>query len=289
MPSIDYRYARHLRLPNLVIVGLVQLLVYWHLVSPLEGAPDTRSIILIILSTMLVGGAGFVINDYYDVRADMINRPDRSVRSLLSGQLLVYYTALVLAGGMLAVWAGIRLGLLHLLWLYPLSVFTLWLYSARLQCIPLVGNLSVALFTGGVVILVGLPVMLTQRTLWIDPSFWTFAGFAAMTNFYREVVKDLEDIPGDRAAGCATLPVAGGERAGRIAAAACAGLLLAGLVCWMFTLSDVPAFLVAGIPGILTAMSMFLLASARSSGDYRRVSTVIKGVMLAGTVVLFWL
>jgi 4-hydroxybenzoate polyprenyltransferase len=288
MPRRVLRYARHLRLPNLVIVGLVQALVYWRLVSPLDGAPDAWSIILVIFSTMLVGGAGFVINDLYDVRPDSINRPDRMARALAPGQLRTYYVMLVIAGGILAGWAGARLGLLHLWGLYPLAVFALWLYSARLKCMPLAGNIWVACFTGGVVILVGLPVMLSQQSLWIGPSFWSYVEFAVWTNLYREVVKDLEDLPGDRSAGCNTLPVAWGERAGLLAASVSGGILMARLGDWMFTFPGKLAFLMATVPVILTVMSMVRLGTARSARDYRQVSTVIKVIMLAGTVMLFW-
>jgi 4-hydroxybenzoate polyprenyltransferase len=289
MPRLAIRYARHLRLPNLVIVGLVQWLVYWRLVSPLEGAPDIVSIMLVILSTMLVGGAGFVINDLYDVRTDSINRPERVARSLSAGQLRAFYAALIIVGGVLAAWAGARLDLLHLWWLYPLAVLALWLYSARLKCMPLAGNLWVALFTGGVVLLVGLPVMIRQQTPWIDASLWTYASFAAMTNLYREIVKDLEDLPGDRAAGCTTLPVARGAQAGRNVAFTCGFLLFSILVRWMFTFPGKLAFLLSSLPAIVTATSLLLLNSAGSQGDYRLISTLIKVVMLAGTVMLFWL
>jgi 4-hydroxybenzoate polyprenyltransferase len=288
MPRLVRQYVRHLRLPNLVIVGLVQALVYGRLVSPLDGAPDTPSIILIILSTMLVGGAGFVINDLYDVRTDSINRPDRAAGAIAPGQLRIFYGVLVIVGGVLAAWAGARLGLLHLWGLYPLAVFSLWLYSARLKCMPLAGNIWVACFTGGVVILVGLPVILHQQTPWIGPAFWSYVEFAAWTNLYRELVKDLEDLPGDRSAGCATLPVAWGERAGLLAASVCGGILMARLGDWMFSFPGNLAFLMAGVPLILTIMSMVLLGTAKSPRDYRQVSTVIKFVMLTGTVMLFW-
>ncbi len=135
---------------------------------------------------------------------------------------------------------------------------------------------------------VGLPAMLNQQTPWIGPSFWSYVEFAAWTNLYRELVKDLEDLPGDSSAGCTTLPVAWGERAGLLAASVCGGILMARLGDWMFTFPDTLAFLMAAIPVILTGMSMVLLGTARSARDYRQVSTVIKVVMLAGTVMLFW-
>jgi len=285
------RAALHIRWPNLLLLAGVQALVYVRLVREPAAAQQDLSLGLLILATVLAAAAGYVINDICDEAIDRINKPERwwSGRALPVGALRRLFWILVALGAIVTVWVAFRYGLLSWSLLYPGAITGLWAYSARLKCTPFIGNAWVAFFAAAAVFLVALPAWLTGGNVSRPDHLWAFAGFAFLTNLYREVVKDLEDVKGDALVGCRTLVVAIGRPAARKVASAAAILLLACLVAWSVLLVRSGLWVFAGL---LPAMAIYSLVRLQGGDDpvvYHGVSGWIKGIMLAGTLVLFWL
>jgi geranylgeranylglycerol-phosphate geranylgeranyltransferase len=168
-----------------------------------------RELALAMLSAVGLGAAGNVANDLWDIEADRVNRPQRPLPSGKVGP-----GAAVAVGGV----AG-GLGLI-LAWLSGRTVFAiavpalavLLAYSPLLKPRPVVGNLAVAV-VGSLPLVYGAGAVGDWRAGMV--AFW----LAALLHLAREIVKDLEDVPGDVAAGRRTIPVAWGRRAGYLAAA----------------------------------------------------------------------
>lgn len=168
-----------------------------------------RELALAMLSAVGLGAAGNVANDLWDIEADRVNRPDRP---LPSGRVGTGAAAAVggVAGG---------LGLI-LAWLSGRTVFAIAVpalvvmlaYSPLLKPRPVLGNLAVAV-VGSLPLVYGAGAVGDWRAGMV--AFW----LAALLHLAREIVKDLEDVPGDVAAGRRTIPVAWGRRAGYLAAA----------------------------------------------------------------------
>jgi geranylgeranylglycerol-phosphate geranylgeranyltransferase len=164
---------------------------------------------LTLAAAMAVGAAGNALNDVYDVEIDRVNRPDRP---LPSGTLTPRSAWLVAAVCLLA---GLRAAFLasfqHFLFAVAVSG-SLWLYSVLLKRLPLVGNLAVAAVVASTPIFGSLP--------WAPgAAVWSAAGFAFLTILAREIVKDMEDVPGDALHAARTLPLVTGSRFTRLAAA----------------------------------------------------------------------
>ncbi|MFN3595741.1 MAG: geranylgeranylglycerol-phosphate geranylgeranyltransferase [Rubricoccaceae bacterium] len=163
------------------------------------GEADVPALILAMLSGALIGGAANAQNDAYDLAIDRRNRPDRA---LPAGRATVR-AAWVVWGGLSA--AGILLGLavsvLHGA-IALVSVGLLWAYNARLKRLPVVGNVAVA-------VVLGLALLYGGLATGAGPGAVLVAGivFAVLTTLAREMAKDVEDAPGDRAEGARTLPV----------------------------------------------------------------------------------
>ncbi len=167
-----------------------------------------RVLALAILSAMGLGAAGNVANDLWDVEADRVNRPERPL------------PAGTLAPGVAVAVGGVAGGLgLLLAWLAGPTVLTIavaalavmLVYSPLLKARPAVGNLAVAV-VGSLPLVYGAGAVGDWRAGMVP--FW----LAALLHLAREIVKDLEDVAGDRVAGRRTIPVAWGAHAGFLAA-----------------------------------------------------------------------
>jgi geranylgeranylglycerol-phosphate geranylgeranyltransferase len=155
-----------------------------------------------VAATMLATGAGNAINDYFDRDIDRINRPERPIpRGAVSprGALLFSLSLLVLA-----VVAAVTLPLAAIA-IAVVNLLALVAYTELFKGLPGVGNVVVGYLTGSALLFGGAAV---------GRPFGTAVLFllAAAASFVREVVKDVEDVAGDREEGLRTLPIAVGER-----------------------------------------------------------------------------
>ncbi|WP_052695597.1 geranylgeranylglycerol-phosphate geranylgeranyltransferase [Hymenobacter sp. AT01-02] len=195
--------AQLIRLPNLLIMALCLLLERASLLLP--GA-QWRVVLapafgLLALAALSIAAGGYIINDYYDVKIDAINRPDRLVvgravnrRHAMLAHILLSGLGVLVSGALSPLLGLVNLG----------SALLLWGYSARFKRVALIGNLSIATLTAALVLLPELQLR-TGVT-----SVWLYALAALLLTMVREIVKDVEDMRGDAQHDCYTLPIVWG-------------------------------------------------------------------------------
>jgi 4-hydroxybenzoate polyprenyltransferase len=189
------------RVWNLLIIALAQYFTAAYLVD--EDVVLNPRLALLTVSTLLVAAAGYIINDYYDVKIDLINKPDRVVvgRSIGRRYALLLHSVFSVAGIAIGTYLSLWIGAVNLF-----SVWLLWLYSNTLKRKPFVGNVAVALLTG-------LSILVVDALFYPHHSLiWIYALFAFFMTLVREIVKDMEDLKGDNTFGCRTLPILLGIR-----------------------------------------------------------------------------
>ena len=268
------------RWPNLAIMLLSLVLVRVLLLpgQPL-GVLLAPGFGLLVLAALLVAAAGYIINDYYDVKIDAINRPDRLVVGRLLGRRRAMLAHVLLSG--LGVLLAMALSC-------PLGFVTmgaaalLWGYSARFKRLPLVGNVSIGALTAALVLLPELQLLTGRQAVWL------YALAAFLLTVVREIIKDIEDMRGDAQHGCRTLPLVWGVARSKWVAGfflAClvalvlgaAGQLLAWgrwpLATWLLALVLLPLLELAR-----------RLARADRRRHFRQLSAWCKGIMLAGVL-----
>jgi 4-hydroxybenzoate polyprenyltransferase len=199
-------FAKVTRVHNLVILALTQYLTAIFLVdihSNWKGYARDYELFLLIFSTTIIAAAGYLINDYYDVKIDFINRPDRVIvgKTLKRRIVMVAHTLLNLLGVAIGFYLSPMVGVINFV-----AAFLLWLYSNQLKRLPLIGNLVIALLSGLGVWVVS--VYFPQNQVLV----YTYAIFAFAISLVREIVKDIEDMQGDESFGCKTLPILLGVR-----------------------------------------------------------------------------
>lgn len=208
---------------------------------------------LLVLSTVLVAAGGNVINDYFDMRIDRINKPGQVIvgRHVKRRTAMVGHWALSGAGLLLGAFVAWRSRLPQLVLIPALSILMLWGYSLFKRRWPM-GNTVVALLTAMVPITVGLYEIPLLRRAWpgpiqamlpnhtafeITPAFddlwWWIVGyavFAFLSTLARELQKDMADVRGDGAHGRRTVPLVWGMRVARALTLFFIGLTIAGVL-----------------------------------------------------------
>jgi len=192
-------FLRLTRAWNLVIIVFAQYFTAFFLAKA-DVVRDVN-LFLLSLSTVLIAAGGYVINDYYDVKIDFINNPERVV----VGKTIPRRFAILLHIGLSVL--GICVGFLVSWKLAAVNVFAvavLWFYSNLLKRLPFIGNFTVALLTGFSIAMV----------FFLNPVhtglIWVYAVFAFFMTLIREIIKDMEDLKGDNTYGCKTLPIVWG-------------------------------------------------------------------------------
>jgi len=262
---------RLIRVPNLLIAAAGVYAGGW---IAMQRIALPKELLFAALSGVALGAAGNTWNDIRDMAADRVNRP--GTRPLAAGLVSRGTADLIVFGGTLL---GLVAAALVHGWQVIAAVAALavmLMYSPLLKPAPVLGNVAVAVVAGSPPFYGALALGLPAAGLvpWI---------LAAWLHFMREIVKDVEDEPGDQAIGRRTLPIAVGRRPAMVVAAG-VGLLFvpASLLLpwstgyrWAYFLISLPAQM-----AVLVAATWLLL------GRVRRVSVVLKGAMVIGLIAL---
>ncbi len=236
-------------------------------------------IIFAALSATLIAAAGNIINDYYDLEIDRINRPDRVLpQGIFSPKFSLHlYFDLTALGLLLAFQVSVEVVLIAFI-----AVVLLFLYSAYFKRKPLVGNAVVGMMTGLAFVYGGIAVGNWKAA--IIPAV-----FAFMVNVIREIFKDIEDIPGDEKAGIKTFPIARGKQSAVTVIRFLLLLLIAAtFVPFLFHLYRIEYFVIV----MMTVNPIFIYAFKNSSDpgklNISKLNALLKVSMILGLTAIFF-
>ncbi len=266
------------RFPNLLIIALTQYMTTLFLTNASLGLWEKFThvgLFWLTSSTLMLAAAGYIINDYYDVKIDYINKPDRVIvgRVLKRRIAMIWQLALNFTGIAIGFFLSPWIGLIHCF-----SAFTLWLYSNQLKRLPFIGNLSIALLTGLSVLVVA---VLFHEKNWL---IFTYAYFAFGITLAREIIKDMEDLKGDETFGCKTLPIVWGIRKTKQFVFALLTLFIGSIFYFVFKAqNDIlnTYFMIMVIPATLF-MVYFIQADTKSK--FANLSNFCKLFILSGVI-----
>ena len=300
---------RLVRWSNLLfLAALVWLMEKWVAVPILDqlafGEQLPGSILLLImLATVFIAAGGYVINDYFDVKIDRINRPDELIVTRSISKPAAMHLSLSLSGiGIVCgIVAAVLLRSLTIGILFIIVPGLLWFYSSSYKRLFLIGNLIIALLAALTPMLVALAnvailqlryaTILPYTTLQHDLYAWLggFALFAFLLTWIREIVKDMQDQMGDRELECHSMPVVWGDLWTKIFVTALIVLTIAIIghlwyhvlpfpIRWTSLSTRYIAF------GIIIPLlgAIGLLWAAKIPSDYKTCQQLIKFTMLLG-------
>ncbi|MGA3014217.1 MAG: geranylgeranylglycerol-phosphate geranylgeranyltransferase [Bacteroidales bacterium] len=299
-------FFRIIRLPNILIIILTQYLLRYGILKTFlfPKHPEMLSgwfdFSLLVLATILLTIGGYLINDYFDIRIDSVNRPNSNlVGTAVKGRHVIRMHIIINAIGILiGFYLAYRLKSLNFGLIFPVVSILLWLYSARYKRILFWGNFVVSLLSGLVIFMVWYFEFLHLRLTPLnfsqvvpelketDGFFIAFSLFAFLISFFREIIKDMEDTEGDKEYGCRNIPIVLGIKRSNyiVTLIVLLTILSLGFVQWTFINSGWMLvfwyfLLVVQLPMIYL---LFKLYRAKKKEDYHFLSNLCKLIMFAG-------
>jgi 4-hydroxybenzoate polyprenyltransferase len=268
---------------NLVIVAFAQLMTAYFLVETTRrGLPVLQDInlYLIILSTVILTAAGYMINDYYDVKIDYINKPDEVIigRGLKRRFAIFFHSLLNVTGVGIGLVVSPRIAVINFI-----ASFLLWLYSNSLKRLPFIGNFTVALLTGTAIWIIGYYYQKSELLV------LTYAIFAFFINLIREIIKDIEDRQGDRKHGCRTLPIIFGFRNTKRIIFLIAFCFICAILVVTFKINNTHLYFYFGGLSILFFIFMYKIYTADRKAHFTQLSILSKMLMFTGIMSMAFL
>jgi len=279
-------FLKLVRFPNLLILAFTQYVIRWSLLAPylakkryeldysVIGFQMTEfDFFLLVLSTVMIAAAGYIINDYFDIRIDEVNRPASNLvgKTIKRRVAMALHMTLNILGVLIGLWIG--------------NVVIALLSSL----IPLLGVIYEL-----TAISRAFPTLVQQQILQLDLPLTFALGytlFAFLVSLIREIVKDIEDYEGDMEYGCKTLPIVLGiNRAKWVVITLTTGLFSA--LCYMqYVWWQLDAWNFFFYVLVLLQLPVIYLAyrnhTATGKKDWKLLSGLLKYIMLAGVSFLF--
>lgn len=299
-------FLRLIRWQNLLVIILAQAFLQFMIIEKLAFVAGIElpltylQFLMLVISTVLIASAGNIFNDLADLNLDLVNKPQKIVIGHLISEKTAVFWAWMFNGiaFVLALILAFQLKFVQLAFIQLIVILLLKRYSDIFKKQVLVGNLLIAFFTALSVFIVYLynlvsiitePIVLSamQKQL---PFIFTLTSayvfFAFISNLIREIIKDIEDIEGDRKFGIRSFPaVFGIRKASVLARILNAVLLVCILVFSVYSYKMEWYFLMVYLlVAIMIPLIYFewIIRSAREKDDYHSLSSLAKIIMLAG-------
>ncbi len=232
---------------------------------------------LIVFASLFCVAGGYIINNFYDLEKDLINRPNKTIYEKIvkqSTSLRLYFLFNTI---------GALLGLLvsfHVFLFFSAFIFLLWFYSHKLKKITFVGNMAAALLA--ITPFFAIFIYYHLENLLII----TYVSFILLIIFIREIIKDLEALKGDVIVGYPTLPVTLGVGRTKwlIAAFALLGAIPAAAIFYKTDFTGISYYLFVGGAGV--AFSLVMLSRAQKQKHYRALNSLYRLLIIGGILSL---
>lgn len=293
-------FFRMIRLPNLFFMALTQVLFQICIFYPLYAGDiarhDTRNFVLLVFGSLFIAAAGYIINDYFDINIDEVNKPEKMVvdRVISRRWAIAWHFMLSSTGVLLTALALPVFEKWYLILANIVCVVVLWFYSTTFKRKLLIGNIIIALLTSWTILVIFFSKLSFRDALGEhhpgQAKFFRFAflyaGFAFIISLIREAIKDIEDREGDARYGCRTMPIVWGINVSKVYTAIWL-IILVGILAiiqvyilqfrwWAAVIYCVVAIL---IPLLVIGNK---LARANTTADFSQLSGYTKFVMFTG-------
>ena len=307
-------FLKLIRWQNLLIVVLTMVLMRYAIVEPVIGRINVALVnrgievpvtlqfplyefIMLVLATVFITAGGYVINDYFDIQTDLINKGKAIVGTKIPRRTaMMWHNIFNLAGVCAGFYISWKSGYFWFGTLFLLVSGLLYFYSASYKRQFLIGNLIVAILTAMVPLLVAVfewPALYRYYSVNAEslPAiniifYWVggFALFAFITTLTREIIKDIEDLEGDIAYGRNTIPIVTGVITSRIISAILVLITLILLyLTWHFFIDDLYTLIYITITIALPLIYVIYRLLFSSSKEHLHLAgRIMKIVMIAG-------
>lgn len=300
-------FFRLIRSLNLIFIALTQILFYYCIIipslpssyNPTGDALTQNLFFLLVAASVLIAAAGYIINDYFDINVDQVNKPDKVVVQKIINRrwAILWHLVFTLAGLALSLFVSLKTSLI-IIAANIVCALLLWFYSTTFKKKLLTGNIIISALTAWTVLVL---YFATNTSLSLVPGEQPevykgmyriykfaalYAGFAFVISLIREVVKDIEDMEGDARYNCRTMPIVWGIPPTKVFVAVWLVVLVGALAVLQFYVLQSGWWLTALYVLLLVMIPLLWIlkkfSQAQTPKEYHRVSSLIKLVMLTG-------
>ncbi len=292
------KFLKLIRYQNLLLIALMQLIFRYGFLKhqDIYLFLSDGQYLLLILSTMMIAAAGYIINDILDQETDNENKPERVIIGKGISETMGYnlYFALNVIGVGIGFYLSNAIQKPTFAGIFIIIVTILYLYATTLKQMILIGNLAVALLLSISILIIGVYDLLPltfdsnrNEMALVFSLLMDYAIFAFVLNFIREIVKDMEDVDGDYTQGMNTLPIAIGiNRTTKIVFGL--GVFATCVLLWYINTYLMTNHLyyatIYGLLFVVSPMIFFVVKiwNAKSKQDFHFLSTLLKFVIFFG-------
>ncbi len=290
--KLIYSFAKLIRIENLFLIALVLYVSNQYIYNKEQFALPFNLLLTLIIGTMSIAAGGYVINDYFDLKIDKINKPGEVIleKSIHRKAAIVWHLFFSLIGLASGVYLAFKVGHLSIAIIQLMTIGLLLMYSNVLKRVFIVGNITIALLSGILPILpyIYAKVLNPQLSILTTNALISLSAFAFFTTLIRELIKDIEDMKGDRAGGRKTIPVVWGFLASKIVVFFLLLLLVIFLMPFLVYYiihHHVDAVLYHIFLLILPVIvSMIMVIFIKEAKQFKILSLIMKLIMLSGIV-----
>lgn len=263
------------RIPNLIVIAFTQFATAWFLMNIPPSQILHINFFLFLLSTSMIGAGGYIINDYFDQKIDMINRPNKVVvgTDLRRRFALLSHVFLSLGGVLLGFLIDPMIGAVHIF-----SAGALWTYSIGIRKVLLLSTLTLSFLTCLTLLL----VMVYYQEL--NLIVIAYALFGCITIFIRETLKDILSASGERVFGVQSVPIVWGVRGAKILIflAIISGIFLLSLYLWSVPNWTVRYYFLGLL--VLICGFIYLLVKADKMTDFKKMKVFTDFIIVSGLI-----
>lgn len=300
------KYLKLIRVQNLLFIILIQFMIRQFVLVPLletygfDLHNEQLHLYLLIAASVLIAAGGYVLNDYFDVKIDTINKPGSVLvgKSISKRAAMLMHQLFTLCGVVIGLLLAWKLKSASLAFIFVVIPGLLWFYSASYKRQLIIGNLVIAFIAALSVIIVAVCEVALLEISYSDLIYntpipaqlyaWTggFAGFSLLLTWIREIIKDMEDEYGDRELECRTMPIVWGKTATKFIVTL---MILTTLFLLFFVNESYIGFegnltlkyIIFGLALPLCFLT-YLTIRAKKPADYHQASVLTKFIMFIG-------
>ena len=214
---------RIIRWKNLAIISLSQIFIKFFFIDFFIQKDQllNENFVILLIVTILIAASGYIVNDIYDYNLDQINKPERVVlgKFLKSRDAIIIYMLFNSLAIVLSIFLCIKIKQEIYILVFLLIIYCLWLYSKKLKKYKIIGNILIAFFIS--LSILNVPLF-SYKNILSDDRFFVFliisiySVLAFLINVKREIIKDIEDIEGDKMHKVKSLPIIFGTKKSKL-------------------------------------------------------------------------
>lgn len=261
---------------NIFVIALAQYLAAIFILSPEIRALDVildYQLFILVLASSLTIASGYIINNFYDAKKDLINRPRKVMIDRLVSQqtkLKVYFAInfIVALISFIVSWRAMLF--------FSVYIFLIWFYSHKLKKYPIVGNITASVLA----VLPFFAILLYYKNFY--QVIFAHAVFLYLLILIREIIKDLENIEGDLSSNYRTIPVLFGEKIAK------------NIILVLTILTVIPVYYLVDVFNVgymdiyfytsllILIFFLILLGKAKTKAQYLKLHFLLKFIIVAG-------